>query len=335
MKIVSHIKGLFVIALVLLSFPLITSGEIPRFRLHPTLLKDRVPAGDLIPVMISLSIAHNHYVYKDQIKVESGDSAKFTITSTELPPGRIKWDQFLEKEVELYEERVEVKSFLQTSKNIPAGIHTIKLKVNYQGCSDKICFAPEMEKFMLPVHVEPASLSVTEKYTQQPQQRPEKKSQADIIKGIELSVIITLLAFSDRDASIQGKSRPAFSNELGFLTKSEINDKKVRGYPLSSRLKNLVANADISDNYIGVLKNTCCWWNYRNDGITIEIEEEWKSPLRKPEGCQMFDLRNGEIGLIKGEIFIREGTQLRLRDYPDEEYTFTKGRWLKNLSNHQ
>ena len=62
--------------------------------------------------------------------------------------------------MEKYEGQVEVKSFLQLSKDILAGPYNIKLKVHYQGCSDKICFAPKTEEFILPVQVESATWSV-------------------------------------------------------------------------------------------------------------------------------------------------------------------------------
>src|SRR3972149_11968205 len=114
-------KGLFAIAFMLLFLPQIASGETSPFKVNTALLKDHVSAGDLIPVTISISIAQNHHIYKDQIKVESGAPAQFTIASLALPAGKIKFDPFLEKEVELYEEEIVVKLFLQASKDIPVG----------------------------------------------------------------------------------------------------------------------------------------------------------------------------------------------------------------------
>lgn len=182
---------------------------------------------------------------------------------------------------------------------------------------------------------------VKEGYAQQPEQRPEKISQETLNKCVELGVVITIVAFAKNDALIQGKNKPVFHNEIGGFggvgNKSSLKD-KVRGYSISSRLKKLVTKSDIYEDpdtlLILVLKDPCCWWYYRKDGITIGIEAEWESPLRTPKGCEILEFRKGEIGLIKGEIFIREGTQLRIRDHPDDTYTFTKGRWLKNLVDH-
>ena len=179
MKTGFFMKGLFAIVFILLLFPFKTFGEISPFKVSTTLLNDHVSASDLIPVTVSISIAPNHHIYKDQIKVESGVSGQFTIASIALPAGKIKFDPFLEKEVELYEEEIAVKLFLQASKDIPSGQYHIKLKVSYQGCSDKICFAPKTEEFTLPVQVEPASwgvgVSQGEEKPIRPVSKPDKK----------------------------------------------------------------------------------------------------------------------------------------------------------------
>jgi len=200
MKIDHFIKRLSVIAFVLTIFPLTTFGETSPFQLNTTLLKERVPADEFVPIGITISIAPNHHVYKDQIKVGSGDPAKFTVASTELSPGKIRYDQFLEKEVEDYEGEVQVKSFLQVSKDIPVGSYNIKLKVHYQGCSDKVCFAPTMEEFTLPVQVEPAILGAEEEKPSRPVSKPEKKAEVSGFqktlesRGIFVSLVLIFLA---------------------------------------------------------------------------------------------------------------------------------------------
>src|SRR3989304_5425823 len=204
MKTGFFMKGLFAIVFISLLVPLKTFGEISPFKVNTTLLKDPVSASYLIPVAVSISIAPNHHIYKDQIKVESGVSGQFTIASIVLPAGKIKFDSFLEKEVVLYEEQLEAKLFLQASKDIPAGQHNIKLKVHYQGCSDKICFAPKTEEFILPVQVESATWSVPvsqgEGKAIQPVSKSDIKSETTGFqktlesKGIFVSLILIFLA---------------------------------------------------------------------------------------------------------------------------------------------
>lgn len=196
-------RGLLAVAFTVPLFPLITSGETSPFTLNVALLKDHVPGGELVPISVTFTIATNHHIYKDQVKIESGDSARFTVASTELPAGKIRYDQFLEKEVEDYVGQVQVKSFLQVSKDIPAGSYDLKLKVHYQGCSDKICFAPKMEEFSLLVQVELAKLGVAKALEAEkipPVSKPEKKAEVSGFqktiesRGIFVSLILIFLA---------------------------------------------------------------------------------------------------------------------------------------------
>ena len=198
-------RGLLAFAFTVLLFPLITSGETSPFTLNVTLLKDRIPAGDLLPVAINFTIAPNHHIYRDQVKIESGDPARFTVASTKLPAGKIRYDQLLEKEVEDYIGQVQVKSFLQVSKDIPAGSYDVKLKVHYQGCSEKVCFAPKAEEFTLPVQVELTNLGLGVSKSQEEEKiptisKPEKKAEVTGIqktiesRGIFVSLIIIFLA---------------------------------------------------------------------------------------------------------------------------------------------
>lgn len=197
-------KGLFIIFYILLLFPQITFGESSPFAVKVTSLKDRVPAGDIIPLVATITIAPNHRVYKDQIKLESAEPERFIVTSTELPAGKVKYDPFLEEEVENYEGQVEVKLFVQVSKDVSAGQHNINLRVHYQGCSDKICFIPKVEEFLIPVQVESADwgISVAQPEDNLPQRvlKSEKKAEASGFqktlesKGIFVSLVLVFLA---------------------------------------------------------------------------------------------------------------------------------------------
>ncbi len=196
--------GLFAIALIFCSFLPKTYGETSPFQFDAVLLKDRVASGGILPATVTITIAPNHHIYKDQIMVESGDTTLFTVSNTELPAGTVKYDPSLEKEVELYEGRVVVKVSLQLSKEIQEGPHSIRLKARYQGCSDKVCFAPGVEIFALPVQVEPANWGVPglqgEEKPFQPVSTPVKKAGAGNFqktlegRGIFVSLILIFLA---------------------------------------------------------------------------------------------------------------------------------------------
>ncbi|WKZ16646.1 MAG: protein-disulfide reductase DsbD [Candidatus Jettenia caeni] len=198
------IKRLFALIFISLLYPLVTFGETSPFKLQGDLLKDHISADSPIPVTITFTIAPNYYIYKDQIKVESGDPSQFTVTSATLPAGKVKYDQFLEKEVEIYEDQVKINSFLRFSKDTPPGPYHIKLKVHYQGCSDKMCFAPKIEELTMPAQVEsPGSgtpvLSEGKKPAL-PASRPKEKAEPDGFqktlesRGLFVSLILIFLA---------------------------------------------------------------------------------------------------------------------------------------------
>lgn len=197
------LKVFYISVFLSLLIPQIASpGEDTPFKLNASLVKDHVSSGDFAPVTVTFTIAPNHHIYKEQVLIESGNPAQFTIASLELPQGKTKLDPFLEKEVELYEGEMKAKLFLQASKDITSGPHDIRLKVHYQGCSDKICFAPKTEEFILPVHVEPATGSTGSLQDEEkiPVLKPEKKPASGGFqktiesRGIFAALILVFLA---------------------------------------------------------------------------------------------------------------------------------------------
>ena len=204
MKTNIFVKSMFLVVLVLFISSPVISGETSPFKISANLLKERVTAGDTVPVIILFSIASNHHIYKDQIRIESGNPEQFSLESMELPAGKIKFDTFLEKEVELYEGQIEIKSYIRVSKDVSAGSSSIRLEVHYQGCSDKICFTPKMEEFTIPVQVEQASwtagIASGEEKPTHPVSKPVKEVEAGGFqktiesKGIFVSLILIFLA---------------------------------------------------------------------------------------------------------------------------------------------
>lgn len=195
-------KRFFVIAFIIFLFPGVTFGETSPFKLHVALLEERVSAGDTIPAAVTITIAPNHRVYKDQVKVESGDPSRFTVISAELPAGKIKYDPFLEQEVENYEGEVKIKSFVQVSRDVPAGTHSLKLRVHYQGCSEKICFIPRIEEFVLPIQVNLPDWGVSRAEDKPTRSVSEPDKRAEAVgfqktiesRGIFVSLILVFLA---------------------------------------------------------------------------------------------------------------------------------------------
>ncbi|MCF6157709.1 MAG: protein-disulfide reductase DsbD [wastewater metagenome] len=208
MKISCCLRTYILTAFILLLFPFLAFGETSLFTLRVTSLKDHISAGDTLPIIVTITIPPEHYIYKDQITVESGDPAQFTVISTELPPEKVKHDPFLEEEVAIYEERVEIKSLLQTSQYLPADIYNLEIKVHYQGCSKVICYAPKTETLAVPVRIgppvkgEPPAREESAPLGEKPGPIPvpEKSEEASTFqktletKGILITIILIFLA---------------------------------------------------------------------------------------------------------------------------------------------
>lgn len=91
---------------------------------------------------VALEIPDETYIYADKFAVEAELPAR--IEALESPQSKLKYDKYLEKEIEVYDS-----SFTADYRILPADIDALAVKVNYQGCSAEICYPPEEERFEL------------------------------------------------------------------------------------------------------------------------------------------------------------------------------------------
>ena len=90
-------------------------------------------------VKLHWQIADNYYLYRDRIKLKSGD-ANLTLGALELAPGTKKHDEFL-GDVEVYHGTVDATQAITVAN----GATSVQLKVTVQGCHEvepKICYPP-------------------------------------------------------------------------------------------------------------------------------------------------------------------------------------------------
>ncbi|MFZ6750791.1 protein-disulfide reductase DsbD [Undibacterium sp. Ren11W] len=82
---------------------------------------------------VTFVIADGYYLYRDRIKIVAEAA---TLGEVQLPPGKVKFDETFQKEVETYRGRVAV--------NIPVQVSAdFVLKVSRQGCADQgLCYPP-------------------------------------------------------------------------------------------------------------------------------------------------------------------------------------------------
>ncbi|AQQ68926.1 cytochrome C biogenesis protein [Microbulbifer agarilyticus] len=89
-------------------------------------------------------IAPEYYLYRDKLSVYLLNGEDKTELPLTLQSGEVIWDDYFEKETEVYRWQLEVPLAL------PAGSSKARLQVNYQGCADAgLCYPPQTRNFDL------------------------------------------------------------------------------------------------------------------------------------------------------------------------------------------
>ena len=99
-------------------------------------------------------IAPGYYLYRDKLAIFRIDGAQRTPVTLSPPQGETIWDDYYEKETEVY--RLQ----LQAPLSLPASDRPIELEVHYQGCADAgLCYPPQVRHFRLDQVVGTAELA--------------------------------------------------------------------------------------------------------------------------------------------------------------------------------
>jgi thioredoxin:protein disulfide reductase len=95
-----------------------------------------VRALDARTVEIAFRITEGYYLYREQFKFAAEQSG-VTLGAPQIPPGKIKFDETFQKDVESYRQRIAIRLPVEAA---PA---SFKLKVISQGCADAgLCYPP-------------------------------------------------------------------------------------------------------------------------------------------------------------------------------------------------
>ncbi|KPK39254.1 MAG: thiol:disulfide interchange protein [Gammaproteobacteria bacterium SG8_47] len=106
-------------------------------------------------VEVQWSVAPGYYMYRDKISFSS-DSAAVELGSTELPPGKVKHDEFF-GDVAIYRDTVRVRMPIT---RVQADVTTFTLVAKSQGCADAgICYPPHTQKASLELPARAAPLA--------------------------------------------------------------------------------------------------------------------------------------------------------------------------------
>ena len=90
--------------------------------------------------MVQFQIAPGYYLYRDKMKIAPAADSDIKLGAVELPPGKVKVDEFFGK-TEVYYDSVTV------AAPVVGEAKTATLTVQYQGCAEKgICYPPQTKQ---------------------------------------------------------------------------------------------------------------------------------------------------------------------------------------------
>jgi len=129
---------ILVVVFLLLGPGLIPAGPEP-FSVSPTLLASNMSG---IVLSVTFSIPDHHYLYADQIDIQPEGNVE--LVPRHIPETKQKHDTFTDTIVGVYEHDTTFTYLVKGSTN-----GSVKIQVQYQGCSENICFLPVTERFSL------------------------------------------------------------------------------------------------------------------------------------------------------------------------------------------
>ena len=92
---------------------------------------------------VIFQIAPEYYLYRDKLALYRVDGAQKTELPLTLPRGEVIWDDYFEKETEVY--RFQLEFPLAASATEPS-----RVEIHYQGCADAgLCYPPQVRLFQL------------------------------------------------------------------------------------------------------------------------------------------------------------------------------------------
>ncbi|WP_237059486.1 protein-disulfide reductase DsbD family protein [Microbulbifer sediminum] len=87
-------------------------------------------------------IADGYYLYRDKLALYSIDGDQRTELPLNLPAGEVIWDDYFEKETEVYRLQLEIP--------LPESTDITRVELHYQGCADAgLCYPPQTRQFDL------------------------------------------------------------------------------------------------------------------------------------------------------------------------------------------
>ncbi|MGY4829510.1 protein-disulfide reductase DsbD [Sphaerotilaceae bacterium SBD11-9] len=99
-------------------------------------------ALDAQRIEVRFDIAPGYYLYRERLKAEV-EPAAVKLADTQIPKGKLKYDETFQKDVEYFRDAV---TLVVVFQDAPTGV--FKLSLGNQGCADKgLCYAPQKRGF--------------------------------------------------------------------------------------------------------------------------------------------------------------------------------------------
>jgi thioredoxin:protein disulfide reductase len=114
----------------------------------------RLAPGDGTPIEVTFLIPPSHYLYKDKTRLtleEGAANEGFELGAVQTSPSITKKDPFTGADEEIFVETAVLKTVLKAKPGAREGDRSVKLGLEYQGCSDKLCFRLMHKELILPV----------------------------------------------------------------------------------------------------------------------------------------------------------------------------------------
>ena len=121
------------------------AGESP-FAVRAGKVEGRLSPGGRVVLPLTFETAPGHHLYKNQFRFTAAEGSDLRVAGASFPEAYKKKDPFLGELIELYRGEVEIPVELELPADFSGGEARARIQVRFQGCSDKLCFAPETKE---------------------------------------------------------------------------------------------------------------------------------------------------------------------------------------------
>jgi hypothetical protein len=120
-----------------------------------------VKAGDISTIKISVEVKDEYHIQANQVKDESLIPTKLELSSTDKfimkgikypAPKKFKLEG-TDTYLDVLDGKFEIRTFVNSQKQLPKGIYILNAKLSYQACNSKQCLFPRSVEFPIKIEV--------------------------------------------------------------------------------------------------------------------------------------------------------------------------------------